>query len=449
MAQYYLKDCVTRLKALVKTVKDTTDIEPLKAKFYTIAYDMAMSAEEGYFTFEDYFYRELKIKITNAIKTIDATNDPSDYRDIISSIINTVGDDRDYVSPQISKFRGTKYSAVTSYRPLENVNIQGLSSMITLCHRTVNMLDPRCRDGINLCSMKTLLNKNDMHIMAYGIESDSLMSDAAKTRIDRVAKGGLSGSKISNEVFDMMFLEPTISWQLTQLGTLDKQEKKALQDTIKYLRMGGSIVIVIPYFKMYKDMCLHIAKNYKGVQVRKLIGRDFYDKGLIAITGIRVPLHEPDEKIYRLLRGIHNIDDIKTIDTNPFDKITFPPTQEEIEFFRGSVLDMDEMQQLVNSSGCYDAFWNGQAVEKLNENIKQPLLPFNIGQIGLVLTSGCLDGIVDEGDGHFHVIKGRVSKQTTQERNVIDRDNIEVNETISNRVEINVIMPNGEYKVLA
>jgi hypothetical protein len=120
----------------------------------------------------------------------------------------------------------------------------------------------------------------------------------------------------------------------------------------------------------------------------------------------------------------------------------------EIELFRGSVLDTDDMQRIVETSGCVESFWQNQRVEKLSESVKQPLLPFNIGQIGLVLTSGCLDGVIDEGNGNCHVIKGRVSKKSTVERNSVD-GNIEVIETVSNRVEINVILPNGEHKVLA
>ena len=96
-----------------------------------------------------------------------------------------------------------------------------------------------------------------------------------------------------------------------------------------------------------------------------------------------------------------------------------------------------------------DNFWKNQSIEKLSEAAKQPLLPFNIGQLGLVLTSGCLDGIIDEGDGHCHLIKGKVSKKSDIERNYNDNSEVEVQETISNRVEINVVLPNGEFKTLA
>jgi hypothetical protein len=93
-------------------------------------------------------------------------------------------------------------------------------------------------------------------------------------------------------------------------------------------------------------------------------------------------------------------------------------------------------------------FWNDQKIQTAEENAKNPLLPFNTGQLGLVLTSGCLDGIIDEGNGYSHIVKGRVVKKTEKENDNIGED-IELTETTSNRVEINVIMPDGTHKILA
>ena len=93
--------------------------------------------------------------------------------------------------------------------------------------------------------------------------------------------------------------------------------------------------------------------------------------------------------------------------------------------------------------------FNSQKIKKTDEDIRKPLLPFNIGQLGLVLTSGCLDGIVEEKDGNCHLIKGRVSKQVIQTETNIRQGLNEVTETTVNKVEINVLLPNGEFKTLA
>lgn len=55
--------------------------------------------------------------------------------------------------------------------------------------------------------------------------------------------------------------------------------------------------------------------------------------------------------------------------------------------------------------------WAFQKGEKLDENIKNHLISFNIGQLGLVLISGGLDGGVDEQDDFKHLIKVRVSNK--------------------------------------
>ena len=49
---------------------------------------------------------------------------------------------------------------------------------------------------------------------------------------------------------------------------------------------------------------------------------------------------------------------------------------------------------------------------KTEEEVRHPLLPFSPGQLGLVLVSGRIDGIVDEGNGAYHVIKGSTRPRT-------------------------------------
>ena len=54
---------------------------------------------------------------------------------------------------------------------------------------------------------------------------------------------------------------------------------------------------------------------------------------------------------------------------------------------------------------------------------------------------------MDEGNGHYRLVKGKVSKKSEVEGSVSDGV-LEESETISNRVEINVMLPNGEFKTL-
>ena len=74
-----------------------------------------------------------------------------------------------------------------------------------------------------------------------------------------------------------------------------------------------------------------------------------------------------------------------------------------------------------------------------------PLLPFNIGQVGLVLTSGCLDGVIEEMEGINHVIKGMTTKVISTNREDLDDNKMRCTETINNQVKINIFTADGKY----
>lgn len=447
LSQHMLEDGATRLRKIEQQLKSSCDFDLLKARFYAVALDLAFAAEELHFCTDNDDYESMKTVLLTTMQRAREMEDPEEFKACLNIILDDhFPENRNYGNMTISDFRSNVMSTMTRYSPLNPINIELITQYINTGNRNVNVLDPRCRDGQN----SSILKRTIPNATVYGIESESGTAEKAKQHIDRVAIGSFVGSRISNDAFDVMFMEPPISWNIsTGFGTFSKQEKLFLQNTIKYARPDGMMVLIIPYFRMYKDMCVFVSKNMKDIQIRRLSGTDWDNKALIAIVGRRAEYKEPNEETYRMLRRLHSPTEIDTLLRAPLEPVTLPSGIVSIETFRGSILDMDEMQKIAESSGAMDAFWDKQEVEKLSENAKRPLLPFNIGQIGLVLTSGCLDGIVDEGNGCFHVIKGRVSKKSVTERDVLDRDSVEVNETISNRVEINVMLPNGEYKVLA
>ena len=78
-----------------------------------------------------------------------------------------------------------------------------------------------------------------------------------------------------------------------------------------------------------------------------------------------------------------------------------------------------------------------------SQNTRRPLIPFSPGQLGLVLVSGDIDGIIDEGDGCYHVIKGSVyrnSTTTTEEDGTISTSKTTYNVATS----VTVMLANGK-----
>ena len=78
-----------------------------------------------------------------------------------------------------------------------------------------------------------------------------------------------------------------------------------------------------------------------------------------------------------------------------------------------------------------------------NQDTRRPLIPFSPGQLGRVLVSGDIDGIIDEGDGCYHVIKGSVYRNpttTTEEDGTISTEKTTYNVATS----VTVMLANGK-----
>ena len=69
---------------------------------------------------------------------------------------------------------------------------------------------------------------------------------------------------------------------------------------------------------------------------------------------------------------------------------------------------------------------------------KRPLLPLNVGQIGLIAGSGMINGLAECDTPH--IIKGRIVKQVQRS---VDDDTATLTETRTNKMIFNILTPDG------
>jgi hypothetical protein len=324
-----------------------------------------------------------------------------------------------------------------------SIDVLKAISDIIVSNRNIKLFDPRCKTGDNVRKLKSF--RDD--IQAFGLEQNIDYANIAKTYVDRCIKGTLMGSKVSNDVFDVLFLMPKLTWmsEFSSQGTLkEREEKTAIRNTIKYVRPNGVVALTIPSYRLGKDIAFMLSKMLSDVQVVK---HPESPMRYITILGKKNISKEAKQDIYDLLGNL----DYANLPgyTSPLNTYQIPNEVLDIQFFRGSVLDDEELDAIVAGSKMYDSFWNKQNF-KINNEDQRPLLPFNIGQIGLVLTSGCLDGVIEEYDGQYHAIKGMVTKvkQTVRSNNENNTERTLV-ETFTNMVQINIFTPDGEFIELA
>lgn len=112
--------------------------------------------------------------------------------------------------------------------------------------------------------------------------------------------------------------------------------------------------------------------------------------------------------------------------------------------FRSTYLSMEAALNIVNNSDAKLKAINDNIFKSLTEytsdDNRHPLIPFNPGQLGLVLVSGDIDGLVDEGNGCYHAIKGNTIRTMERAESPDEDTTCNINTTIT---KVTALLPDG------
>jgi len=78
--------------------------------------------------------------------------------------------------------------------------------------------------------------------------------------------------------------------------------------------------------------------------------------------------------------------------------------------------------------------------------VERPPLPLHTGHLGLLLASGCLDGVVGEGEDK-HIVRGKVEK-VSHKQDEYKGDMLIEKEIESHRVSVKILKKDGEIITL-
>lgn len=450
---YVVKNTLSLLTAYTKSISSKTELQKAKNRYITDLNLIIIMLKE-------------LVDTTRANRTL-----PISHRDMLQMINNIEDMIRQIeileegqqtqireITSLLEEYKSLEYDELDTYNAerwvdyaaddiyndeieeMKSSDLDKITNKINI-NRAYNIFSPRCGRGMTLAKFKKYGENT-----TYGLESRDSCHFRAKEALDRVIKGEMHGSKISNDCFDIMCITPPISWK-AELGAtgnlLEKKEKAWLRNTIKYLRSDGILIYTIPVTRLTNDIAFICSKLLKDVQVIKATVNTTLP--FIHIIGKKDISKESRKDVYKYLCSINKLrqlpDELDMSYNLASGGIILP------DLFRGSVLDESELEQIVSTSGLMESFWKQHEIEEKDSNVR-PLLPFNMGQIGLVLTSGCLDGVVEEYEGQYHAIKGMVTKIRDFSNNVEDNDETSI-ETISNKVQINLLTPDGQFIELA
>ena len=308
---------------------------------------------------------------------------------------------------------------------------------------TTNVFDPCCDCGK---ALRQIAEGNNC--FAYGVELDEFRADEAQTRLHRVGVGSFFRSRISNEAFHLMFLNPPYLSVLTEGGSKTRHEKRFLMESLFHLMQGGLLIYVIPFYRLTPDICKILADNFSDIGVWRFTDSEFKKFKQVAVMGLRKKRGEDAVAAAMLERQSYDPALLPVITEIEEGRYALPAVTKNVEIFKGERFNEKELERQLSHSDSIRRLMNAKS--DLDRGAKRPLLPLSIGQIGLVGGSGMINGLIECDTPH--VIKGRIIKVKRVEREEKfnyrgSHTGTEVKEVISNKMVFNVLTPDG-FKAL-
>lgn len=282
---------------------------------------------------------------------------------------------------------------------------------------------------------------------------------------EKVAIGNISSIICTNSAFDITDVRLCCTATDGEIPLEKTFSEKILDRAILYTKDNGYILINVNKILVDKKLLSTLAANGKVVTIfydsenKPFIDHDEY---LILYKRKRFIIDSDGSKFRQLREQYHNktcFTDINSFDIdslfsqNDIDNFNASPVN-TIRIFKGNLPDIHRLENVINNSTAFSADENILVVEP------KPLLPFTKGQVGQVLVSGNLNGIIEEGNGVKHVIKGSVKKDeiviSEEYQSVEDIPELtgqglllrKSKKYMSNSVHLATMTANGEYKLL-
>ncbi len=326
------------------------------------------------------------------------------------------------------------------YYPTPLTVVERVRSFLKLPEAKVTILDPCCGEGL---AVKKLLE--GINAETYGIELDKKRAEEAKSNLDHVLACGYEEARISNNVFSVLWLNPPYDFETMGDNIermTERKEKTFLINTIKYLKVGGILVYIIPQSRLDKSIAKTLSSKFENIQVYRFMDGEYEGYKQIVVLGRKKRNTEPDETEYLNLAQVPSftLDEIPIMAGDVYDV----PSGDSIPFFRSSTVELEELEREVRNSPLWKRL--NEMFSRKNAKLKRPPLPLHSGHLGLLLASGCLDGLVGEGDER-HIVRGKVAKVIHTYQEVKDKVT-EEHQVESYQVTIKILTREGDIITL-
>jgi len=273
----------------------------------------------------------------------------------------------------------------------------------------VSALDPCAGTGAALNSITS-----GAEAVRCGIELDAFRAEEAGKTLDHVIQGNCFDVQCPVESFSLLLLNPPYDPAVSE-GRNARMERLFLEYTYRWLVAGGVLVLVIPGNRLGE--CADVlAVHFKDKALYRLSEPEAIRYGQIVVFGVRRTRREREQlkdwdvqrAKARLFGFARNCDDLPVLPDEADRQYLVPPSGQPQLVYRG--LPLDAIEDLLPASAAYRQAWRVLFAPEVRAT-GRPLTPLHGGHVGLLTTSGLLNGVFGEGP-NLHVARWEAVKVT-------------------------------------
>jgi hypothetical protein len=258
-----------------------------------------------------------------------------------------------------------------------------------------SVLDPCVGTG---AAFRTITK--DAPVLRYGIEIDAYRAGEAKRVLDHVIQGSTFESHAPVESFSVLFLNCPFDFEVGE-GKNQRMERIFLDHLYRWLKPSGVLVMIAPFDRV-SDCRGVLTPHFRDKAIYRLTDPEAVKYKQVVVFGIRRTRQERERmtdhavqqgnrRLYELTR---RYEEIPPLPEAPDRLYAVPPSLAAKLDYRGLPLDL--VEDLLETS---PAWLQAQRITHApkTEFSGRPLTPLHKGHVGILCTSGLLNGQFGEG----------------------------------------------------
>ena len=282
------------------------------------------------------------------------------------------------------------------FYPLAQAEAQRIRRFLSYSEGPSSVLDPCAGEG---GAFQAIMAESGAR--RYGIELDAFRATDARRVLDEVIQGNAFDCHAPVESFSLLYLNPPYDFEVGE-GKNQRMEKLFLEHCFRWLKPGGVLVMVVPFDRI-QDCRAVLTPHFRDKAIYRLTEPESMKYRQAVLFGVRRTRQERDRLTDAAIHHAHlkladltrSYNGIPALPDQPDRQVAVPPSAAARLENRGLPLDLIE-DLLPNSPASLQArrITHADKVEFQG----RPLTPLHKGHVGLLCTSGLLNGVFGEGE---------------------------------------------------